>query len=578
MRLAHKIGLITLAPLLAFTIQSGHQLLVALENRKVAEVMQANMDLFKVTSQLIRALQEERGISGQFLESATNWDRVRDKQGRTHVAQADFLAVLPAGGIPENVKEAAQDALLELDALRGDSQARRGVTTVLKGYTSIIESLLNLELAAANAPSGKGMDKALSSLTRLEVAKESASRENRKVEDTTRLIDAELGTALPRSRVVQKEAGIDLAGTLLLNLAVILGLGGLSYRLARSILQAVTSTNRTLEAIASGEGDLTHRIETSSTDELGDTARHFNAHMEKLRLMVDQVQNHAHTLTSTAIGFSQISGQMAAGAMHSSDRARMVAAAAEELVVSAATMAAGMEEASSSMSTVSDSTQQMTTTIGDLAATSEKARGITDDAALRTQDISRMMQDLGQAAQEIGKVTETITIISSQTNLLALNATIEAARAGSAGKGFAVVANEIKELARQTAHATEDIKARISAIQASSGAAIAATEEISLVIKDVNDLVATISTAIEEESVVTQDIANSINQATLRAQDTYIRMVESTQVTQELAKDILGVHEAADHIASGSAQVNTQTEELSRLSEQLQTLMGRFKI
>ena len=129
------------------------------------------------------------------------------------------------------------------------------------------------------------------------------------------------------------------------------------------------------------------------------------------------------------------------------------------------------------------------------------------------------MQKLGQAAQEIGQVTETITNISAQTNLLALNATIEAARAGTAGKGFAVVANEIKELARQTAEATEDIKARIAGIQDSTGTAISDIGQITTVIKDVGGIVASIAAAIEEQATVTKDVAGNIAQASTGVRD-----------------------------------------------------------
>src|ERR671923_2528161 len=146
-----------------------------------------------------------------------------------------------------------------------------------------------------------------------------------------------------------------------------------------------------------------------------------------------------------------------------------------------------MKQTPKNLKSVTRPTEQMTATIGEIAANSEKARRITEEATRQANRITEQMNQLGVAAREIGKVTETITEISSQTNLLALNATIEAARAGSAGKGFAVVANEIKELAQQTATATEDIKNRIAGVQSSMAGGITEVERVSSVVHEVNE-------------------------------------------------------------------------------------------
>jgi hemerythrin-like metal-binding protein len=188
------------------------------------------------------------------------------------------------------------------------------------------------------------------------------------------------------------------------------------------------------------------------------------------------------------------------------------------------------------------------------------------------------MHQLGQAAQEIGVVTETITDISSQTNLLALNATIEAARAGSAGKGFAVVANEIKELARQTAGATEDIKAKIGGVQSSAGSAIADIEKITSVIDEVGHLVAGIATAIEEQATVTRDVAGNIAQASAGVQESTERVAQTASVSRSMAADIASVDAAASEIRAGGEQVQASAAELSHLSEQLRNLVGQFKL
>ena len=188
-----------------------------------------------------------------------------------------------------------------------------------------------------------------------------------------------------------------------------------------------------------------------------------------------------------------------------------------------------------------------------------------------------MMQQLGQSARDIGKVTETITEISSQTNLLALNATIEAARAGAAGKGFAVVANEIKELARQTAAATEDIKAKISGVQTSAGSAIADIDKIASVIKEVGSIVSNIAAAIDEQAKVTKDVAGNIAQATAGVKDSNERVAQTATVSKSIAQDVASISAAVSDIRSGGEQVEASAAELSQLSDNLRQLVSRFR-
>jgi methyl-accepting chemotaxis protein len=188
------------------------------------------------------------------------------------------------------------------------------------------------------------------------------------------------------------------------------------------------------------------------------------------------------------------------------------------------------------------------------------------------------MEKLGQAAQEIGHVTETITNISAQTNLLALNATIEAARAGTAGKGFAVVANEIKELAKQTAEATEDIKLRIAGIQNSTGSAITDIGQITTVIKDVGTIVTSIAAAIEEQATVTRDVAGNIAQASSGVRDANERVTHTAQVSKSIAHDIAGVNAAVADIRQGGEHVQSSAIDLSKLAEQLGAQVAQFRV
>jgi len=333
-----------------------------------------------------------------------------------------------------------------------------------------------------------------------------------------------------------------------------------------------------LFAKAVSEGDLTQQIDIKRKDEVGILADSLNLASRNLRSMVGKVNEGVQTLSSAATELSSISRQMTTGAESTSSRANGVAAAAEQTSTNMGGVSAAMEQTTMNLSTVATASEEMTATIGEIASNAERARKVTAEAVDSATRVSGTMNTLGTAAREIGKVTETISAISSQTNLLALNATIEAARAGAAGKGFAVVANEIKELARQTAAATEDIKARIEGIQNSSGLAVGDIASVANVIREVNEIVSGIAAAIEEQSAVTRDIASNVAQASKGVEDANRNVAEASQAVSSMAQDVSEVNQSAGEISSSSAQVLLSSEELSKLSEQLRSLVERFKI
>ena len=351
-------------------------------------------------------------------------------------------------------------------------------------------------------------------------------------------------------------------------------------------LVSTTSITRPVAAIVSalGEmarGDVSRDLDAkwaARGDEIGALAKAMQAVAANLRGMLRDVTGGVQTLASSSTEMSAIAGQMSSGAQGTSAKAATVATAAEEMSANTSSVAAGMEQATTNLSSVATATEEMSATIGDIAANSEKARAISAEAGVQAEGVAGLMKQLGAAAQEIGKVTETITSISSQTNLLALNATIEAARAGAAGKGFAVVANEIKELAQQTATATEEIKGRISGIQSSTGAAMADVDKIAGVIREVGEIVATIATAIEEQASVTRDMARNIAEATTGVKDANQRVAQTATVSQEIARDIAAVNTASGEMTSASQQVQASSLDLSQLAEQLKAMVGRFTL
>jgi len=353
---------------------------------------------------------------------------------------------------------------------------------------------------------------------------------------------------------------------------------GLAVVISRGITRPIRNVAEMLKDIAQGEGDLTRRLNLSSRDEIGELASHFDSFVEKLQGIVGKMASTTHAVASSASDLSVVSEQTSHSVRLLSDRTATVAAAAEEASANTLSVAASKEEAATNLTSVAGATEQMSATVGEIASNAERARSISLDAAQQAATVSRMMQELGRAAQEIGKVTETITEISSQTNLLALNATIEAARAGAAGKGFAVVANEIKELARQTSQATEDIKGKIDGVQGASGTAIADIERITAVIAEVGNLVNGIAAAIEEQAVVTKDVAGNISQASAGVREANERVGQTASVSRLMAEDIAGVSQVAVEIRAGGEQVQASASGLSEVAAELRALAGQFKV
>jgi methyl-accepting chemotaxis protein len=319
--------------------------------------------------------------------------------------------------------------------------------------------------------------------------------------------------------VTSKEAEIRAAvaaqrNSLIGILLALLALTGTAVAfISKRITRPIVTASDMLKDIAQGEGDLTRRLKVESRDEVGEMAKWFNMFIENIQSIIGSVAENAHQVNDASSDLNAISDQMSAGAGQTSDKADTVAAASEEMSTNMNSVAAAMEEAATNVGMVATAAEEMTATINEIAQNTEKARGVTGEAVKQAGNASSQVTELGTAAQEIGEVIETITEISEQVNLLALNATIEAARAGEAGKGFAVVANEIKDLARQTADATGEIKSRVESIQNSTDGTVTEIGNITRVVNEVNEIVSTIATAVEEQSVTTNEIAGNVAQA-----------------------------------------------------------------
>jgi len=360
-----------------------------------------------------------------------------------------------------------------------------------------------------------------------------------------------------------------------LGILVLLGITGMLL-IKASVLTPLKDAGHYLQLLAAG--DMTGELRVTRQDELGNMQRDLSNMARNLRGIVTDIAERANILLRSSGALEHMSDNLLVSADELAGKSNTVATASEEMNVNMNNVAAAMEQASTNVGTVATAAEEMSATIHEIAGNTEKARQVTQKAVDTAASASQRVDKLGVAAREIGKVTETIMAISSQTNLLALNATIEAARAGDAGRGFAVVANEIKELANQTAAATDEIKSRIGGIQDSTTSTIQEIAQVMTVIEEVSAFVSTIAAAVEQQSVTTRDIAENVGQASLGIQEVSENVAQASSVTGEIAKDISMVSSASTKISTSSTELKQNSENLSSLAQALEQLVLKFKL
>ncbi|MBF0203563.1 MAG: methyl-accepting chemotaxis protein [Desulfamplus sp.] len=346
----------------------------------------------------------------------------------------------------------------------------------------------------------------------------------------------------------------------------------------RIIVNPVKQVVNSLNDIAQGEGDTTKRLEITSQDELGELAKAFNLFMDKLQRLITMIFENAKTLDGSSKSLVGLAKVLSSDSSDASEKSTGVAAATEEMNANINAVASAMEEASNNINMVATATEEMSATINEIAKNSENARGISAQAVKKADNAKNSMSELGRAAMEIGKVTEVINDISEQTNLLALNATIEAARAGEAGKGFAVVASEIKTLATQTVDATKEIKKKIEDVQSIANGSVADIQGFAKVIEDVNLLVVTIASAVEEQSIATSEISGNIANVSNSISEVGENMSQLSKASSHISQDINHVNISATDITTNSKRVNDNALNLSDLADKLKEIVGTFKI
>ncbi|MET0419092.1 MAG: CHASE3 domain-containing protein [Actinoplanes sp.] len=351
--------------------------------------------------------------------------------------------------------------------------------------------------------------------------------------------------AASSASTAQTSRTVIVAGVLLAVLLVVL----LAVLLARSILRPLSALTRRMAEIADGDGDLTSRVDESRRDEFGTLGAVFNRFVAKLSGIIAQIGDQATALAAASDQLSTGTRQIAGSAEQTSREVTGVADATDSMSSALHTVAAGAEE--------------MGASIREIATNTSDASQAGVEAVRVAEDASRTVIELGQSSAEISEVVQLITAIAGQTNLLALNATIEAARAGEAGKGFAVVASEVKELALETARATEDISKRVQDIQLSASATGEAISRVSEIVGRVNDYQTTIASAVEEQTATTSEMARNVT--------------EASSSSRAVAGSLATVSAAAGETAAAIDSSEQAVAELARMSSTLHGLVSQFR-
>lgn len=317
---------------------------------------------------------------------------------------------------------------------------------------------------------------------------------------------------------------------------------------AQELQRKVDSLLAVVNAAASG--DLTAEITIKGDDAIGQMGAGLQRFIDDLRGNIISIGETALQLGGSAEELTGVSKEMGSNAEETSNQATLVAAASEQVSANVQTVATGIEE--------------MGASIREIAGNSNEAARVAQQAVDVASKTNTIISQLGLSSSEIGKVVKVITSIAEQTNLLALNATIEAARAGEAGKGFAVVANEVKELAKETAKATEDISQKIDAIQKDTSSAVDAIKKISEIIGMISDTSNTISSAVEEQTATVNEIGRNV--------------AEAAKGSGEIAQNITSVADAAQSTTRGASDTQRSALDLSKMASQLQKLIARFTL
>ncbi len=351
-----------------------------------------------------------------------------------------------------------------------------------------------------------------------------------------------------------------------------------NLRLKSIIVNPIKSLSSRLKDLVNGEGDLRQRIDVSGSDEIADMANLFNEFIAQQQRIIQDVSAVSGEVVSSSTSIRKNIEILADNSENSAVQSQTVASATEQASTNVSNISASAEEMSSTVSTIATAIEEMSISLNEVAKNCQKesqvARSANDQAKRTHVEVSHLQA----VSVEISKIIELINDIADQTNLLALNATIEAASAGEAGKGFAVVATEVKELAKQTAQATENIREQIEQMQTSTKIAVDSINLITTVIEEIHSISETIATSVEEQSATIGEISRNVSNSSQAASDIAKNVNESAKGLNDISSSIHDINEVTSKTTATLLDLNKKTESLHNLTERLDTTLARFKI